>query len=202
MEGLALFVLTAVGERDFKSPGQESRLTQAHLQRIVIVDRFLKDAFIRKEGHLCAVLFRGTAPLHAQRIHGFSLFIALFVDFSVFKDLDLQPLGEGVYDRRAHAMQAAGNLISAAAEFSSCVQDGEYDFDCREARLFLDIDRYAASVILYGDGVVFIDLNLYLIAKAGQRLVHRIVYDLVYKMMEAPHGRTADIHSGSFSDRL
>ena len=99
-------------------------------------------------------------------------------------------------------MEAAGNLISAAAEFSSCVQDSKYDFDSREARLFLNIDRYAAAVIYYGNGIIFIYLNLYLIAKAGQRLVHRIVYDLVYKMMEAPYRRTADIHSGSFSDRL
>ena len=98
--------------------------------------------------------------------------------------LNGEPFGEGVYDRGADAVETAGYLIAAAAEFSARVQYGENDLESRLSGLLLDIDGYAASVIRYRDGVALVYRNGYIRAVAGKRLVDGVVDYLVNEVVK------------------
>ena len=124
------------------------------------------------------------------------------IDLAVLMDLDLQPLGEGVDHAGAHAVEAAGDLIAAAAEFSAGVEDGENYLQGGEAGLGLDIYGDAAAVVGDGDGVALVDGNGDLIAEAGQGLVDGVVYDLIDQVMQAGLAGGADIHTGALADGL
>ena len=50
---------------------------------------------------------------------------ALLIDVPVLGHLDLKPLGQGVDDGRADAVQTAGDLVAAAAELAAGVQDSQ-----------------------------------------------------------------------------
>ena len=69
-------------------------------------------------------------------------------------DLNLQPLGKGIYDRCAYAVKAAGYLVSAAAELSAGMQDRKYDLDRRKAGFMVDAYGNTTAVIDDRDGIV------------------------------------------------
>ena len=99
-------------------------------------------------------------------------------------------------------MQAAGNLVSAAAEFSSGVQNGKDDLHGGDPRLLLNIHRDAPPVVRHGNRIIRVDLHVNLMTEPGQRLVYGIVYNLIHQVMESPRGGAADVHAGTFPDRL
>ena len=105
--------------------------------------------------------------------------------FAFLADLDLQPLGEGVDDRGADAVQAAGDLVAPAAELAARVQNGENHLKGGLAGLLLDIHGDAAAVIRDADDVARLDDNLDMGAVAGERLVDGVVHDLIYQVVQA-----------------
>jgi hypothetical protein len=115
----------------------------------------------------------------------------------------VQALGEGVDDGDADAVQAAGHLVAATvAELAAGVQDGQHDFDGRALLLLVQGDRNAAAVVAHRDGVVRVDDDVDGRAMAGERLVDRVVDDLVHEMVQAPHAGRADVHAGTLAHRL
>ena len=82
-------------------------------------------------------------------------------------------------------MQTAGDLIAPAAEFAACVQNGIDDLERGLAGLGLNIDGDTAAVVGDGDGVALVDGYNDVLAVSGQRLVDRVVYDLIDQMMQA-----------------
>ena len=66
----------------------------------------------------------------------------------------------------------------------------------------IDPNRDSTSVIADGNGIVFIDINLYLIAVSCESFIHRIVHDLIDKVVKSSRGGTADVHSRSLSYRF
>ena len=148
------------------------------------------------------MLIRSTLTNYFQRIHRFAALIALFIYLSIAADLNLQPLGKGIYNRCAYAVQTAGYLVSAAAELAARMQDRKYDLNRRKSRLFLDVNRNATTVILYRDRIVRIDLHLNVAAVSSERLVHGVVYYLIHQVMEASYRCAAYIHTRTLSDRL
>ena len=100
-------------------------------------------------------------------------------------DLDREPLGQGVDDGRADAVQAAGDLIAAAAEFAARMQDRIDDLERGAAGLGLNVHGDAAAVIGDGDGVAGVDRHGDVGAVAREGLVDG-----------------ADIHARTFPDGL
>ena len=117
-------------------------------------------------------------------------------------DLDREPLGKGVDDGCADAVQAAGDLIAAAAEFAARMQDRIDDLERGAAGLGLNVHGDAAAVIGDGDGVAGIDRHGDVGAVARKRLVDGVVHDLIDQMVQAAGGRRADIHARTFPDGL
>ena len=127
---------------------------------------------------------------------------AHLIDLAVLVDLDLQPLGEGVDDRGAHAVQAAGHLVAPAAEFAAGVQHGEDDLQRALAGLLLNIHGDAAAVVGHANDVPLFDDDLDMGAVAGQRLVDGVIHDLIHQMVQARGRGGADVHARPLADRF
>ena len=67
--------------------------------------------------------------------------VTLLVNLSALTDFDLQPVRKRIYNGCAYAMETAGNLVSAAAEFTAGMQDRENNLYCRNARFVVDSNR-------------------------------------------------------------
>ena len=129
--------------------------------------------------------------------------VLLGEDVAVAADLHGQALGQGVDDRHADAVQAAGDLVAAAvAELAAGVQDGEHDFDRRAALLLHDrhgMPRPLSTTVTELSGwIVTDDLG----AEAGERLVDGVVDDLVDEVVQAHHAGRADVHARALANRL
>ena len=61
-------------------------------------------------------------------------------------------------------------------------------------QLLMFVNRYASSVILYGNRVVFVDGYFNIMTEACHGLVNRVVYRLVDKMVKTLLTDVADVH--------
>ena len=110
--------------------------------------------------------------------------------------------GERVHHARAHAVQAAGNLITLAIEFPARVQHREADLHRGAAHLGMDAHGKAAAIVLHGDGAILVQGDFDVRAIARQRLVHRVIHDFINQMVQAAFVRRADIHAGAVAHSL
>jgi len=148
------------------------------------------------------MLVRTARSSYFQGIHCLAPLIPLFIYLSIPVDLNLQPLGKGIYNGGAYAVKPAGNLISAASEFASCMKDRKYYLHSRDTRFFLYIYRDSPSVIDNGDGIVLIDGNVNGAAVSRKGFIYCVIYDLINQMMKASGRGAADIHTGTLSHCL
>ncbi len=125
------------------------------------------------------------------------------VELLVARDLDLQPLRQGIDDRHADAVQAARGLVGLAVELAARVERAHDDFERGLLREFLvRIDRDAAAVVRHAQRAVSLEFDIDEGGVAGDSLVHRIVDDLSEEMVQRLLVRTADIHAGTAADGL
>ena len=113
-----------------------------------------------------------------------------------------QPLAQSVDDGRAHAVQAAGDLIAAAAELAAGVEHGIHDLQSRTSGLGLDVHGNTTAVVGDGDGVAGVDGHGNMLTVSGQRLVDGVVHDFIDQVVQTGGGGRADIHTGSFPHRF
>ena len=98
--------------------------------------------------------------------------------------------------RRADAVQAARDLVGVLVEFSAGMELGHDDLGRRDALFLVDVDRHAAAVVAHRDRAVAVQHHLDAVAIAGQRLVDRVVDDLVDHVVQAGAVvGVADIHA-------
>ena len=119
------------------------------------------------------------------------------IDLPVFVHAHFQPVGEGVHHAGAHAVQAAGDLVSAAAELAAGVQHGVHDLQRGLARLALDVHGDAAAVVRHADHVPRLDGDLDVVAVAGEGLVDGVIDDLVHQVVQSAGAGGADVHAGA-----
>ena len=125
----------------------------------------------------------------------------LLVHSLVAPDLELEPLGQGIDDRHADAVQTAGHLVGVVLELAAGVQLGHHDLG-RRAAVGHRIDRNAAAVVDDRDRVVDVDGDVDLVAVPGQRLVDRVVDDFVDQMVQARCTGRADVHGRPLANGL
>ena len=100
-------------------------------------------------------------------------------------------------------MQTARDLVAATlAELAAGVQDGQHDLDGRALLLLHDRDRDAAAVVDDRHRVVGVDRDLDARAVARQRLVDRVVDDLVDEVVQPARAGRADVHARALADGL
>ena len=83
-------------------------------------------------------------------------------------------------------MQAAGDLVSSAAEFASRMELGKDQVHRVSSCLVVDADRDPSSVVFHRHAAVFVDGHFDLRAVTGQRFIHGIVHDLIDQMVKSP----------------
>ena len=197
--------LALIGQGDLDTGVQEALLTQTLFQCLKVVDGgILEHLRVRLEGDAGA----GDARLHgADALQGAVRVAAaegLLIFVAVAADVDGQPLGAGVDDRCADAVQAAGHLVAGvlAAELAAGVEDGIDDGDGRQTGISLDVHGDAAAIVRNLNDVALQDLDFDVVAVTGQSLVDGVVHDLVDQMMQAPLAGRADIHAGALAHSL
>ena len=140
-------------------------------------------------------------PVTSSGVDRIAALVGLLVDLAVAPDLQVERLRQRVHDRHADAVQAARDLVAVVVELAAGVQHRQHDFGRRPAALVL-IDRNAAAVVDDGDRVVDVDRDVDLVAVAGQRLVDRVVDDLVDEVVQARRAGRADVHRRPLAHRL
>src|SRR5690606_29947602 len=97
----------------------------------------------------------------------------------------------------------ARDRVAAAAELAAGVQHGQHDLDGRLRGVGrVRVDGDTAAVVDHAQRAVFEDRHVDRVAVAGQRLIDRVVDDLVDKVVQAPLTSRADVHAGTFAHRL
>ena len=192
--------LALVADVDGEAGVQKGLLAHAGVQHVVVVDDLVEHLGVGLEAHGGAVAvglaehMDGLDDLAAGELHAVAL--------SLLVDLDLEPLAQRVDDRSADAVQAAGDLVAAAAELAAGVQHGEHDLEGAFAGLLLDVHGDAAAVVADADDVALLDDDLDGGAEARQSLVDGVVHDLVDQMVQAGGRGRADIHARPFAHGL
>src|SRR5215210_5315082 len=189
-------LLALVYEPDLQPLVEERRLPETAAQRVEReLLRLREDLGVGLEVDGRA---RPLAPLELAGLAEISLreaaLVALGPHVSLAPDLDLEPLRQSVYDRGAHAVQPARDLVALAVELAAGVQRGHDDLGGGLAVLVHLADRHPASVVRHGDGVVPVNRYEYLRAVPGERLVDRVVDDLPHEVVQPPRPCGADVH--------
>ena len=197
----ALALAPLVDQDDPHATREEGRLAQALLEHVPFEVERLEDLGVGAEGDRRAGLLRRRALL--QRALGRPALVVLRPDVAVALDVDVQRLRQRVDHGHPDPVQAAGDLVAPAVpELPAGVQHGEDDLDGGLLLLGHDGDRDAAPVVDHRDRAVGMDRHLDGVAVAGQGLVHRVVYDLVDEVMQAPRAGRPDVHPGALADSL
>ena len=97
-------------------------------------------------------------------------------------------------------MQTAGNAVCAAADLTAGMEYSMYDFNGWNTHFRVNTDRNTGTVVLNGNGTVCIYRNFNGIAAAGECLVNRVRYDLIYEVVKTTKGRITNIHARTLSD--
>ena len=196
-----LLAVALVVERDQDPAVQERQLAQALRERVEAEGRRLEDLRVGLEGDLRPALVGHPGLLEAGLRDAAR--VGLAVDLVVAPDLHLEQLRERVHDRDADAVQASRDLVGALVELAAGVELGEHDLGRVElGHRRVGTDRDAAPVVDDRHRVVDVDRDGDLAAEAGQRLVDRVVDDLVDEVVQPRLAGRADVHGRPHADGL
>ena len=151
-EFLRLPARAAVGHQDTHPGVQKRLLPHPAVEGFIVVDGSLKHLRVRLEQHLRTRLVGGPHDGHflgdipPGELH--------LIDLPVLVYPHLHPLAQRVDHAASNAVEAAGHLVSAAAELTAGVQNGIHHLQGGLPRLGLYIHRHAPAVIRNPDGVV------------------------------------------------
>ena len=167
---------------------------------------------VRHEMHKRAVLRLCTLARLFERRNGDARFVLLFLlvvvgmerhlpGVAVLVDAHLQPLGERVRNRSAHAVQTARKRIVVFVKLAARMQLSKDDLYARDLGLGVDVGGNAAPVVLYGRAAVLIDAHVDPVAIPVRRLVDGVVHDLPEDVVQSAHARGTDICRGAGAPR-
>ena len=197
-----------IGEGDVDALVQERHFAQALLQHVKIKrDAALEDAVgvvvaddVGQEADRRAGAV-GFAD-DAQVVEVLAARVLLLINFPILINRHGQRLRQRIDHRRAHAVQAAGHLVAAAAELAARVQHRQADLDRRTPHFRVDADGEAAPVVADGDRAVLVQRHVDALAVARQRLIHGVIHNFVHQMVQSAAVRRADVHAGALANRL
>ena len=206
---LLLHALALVAQHDLDALVEEGHLAHARFEDVVLESDIgiehavgvLFAADIRPELHGGTRALAGVAN-HLQVIFDDAAVVLLAVNLAALVDGNHQVAGKRIYNGCAYAVQAAGYLIAVAAELAAGVQDGQAHLDCGTANLGMHAHGETAAVILHFHRAVRLERDNDIRAVAGQRLVHGVVHNFIYAMMQSAVIRRADVHARAAADGL
>ena len=198
-------VAALVGQRDFETRDSERRVrasatpSRSNLNSVVIVKIVGSGTKVMSVPVVFLLLDFAD---DFEFLRGFPALEAHGVNFSVARNLDLEPIGKRVDAFRADAVQTAGVFVSALPEFSAGMQIRQDQLDGRHLEFRMHVDRNAAAVVTNGNRAIHMDGHFDLGAVTGEMFVDRVVENFENHVMQTALIRVADIHSGTLSDSL
>ena len=201
LDAQLLIVLALVGQRDRDALVEVGQLAHPGRQRVEAVDGVEEDRGVGLEqdgrAGLLAVGHVADAP---QRLGRVAALEGHLEHALVAPDGHLQPVAQRVHAAHADAVQAARDLVGVLVELAAGVEHRHHDLDGRLALGRVHRDRDAAAVVGDRDRVVTVDHDLDVVAVAGERLVDRVVDDLVDQVVQPTHAHVADVHGRPLAD--
>ena len=189
--GDVFFAVAAVDQLDTHAVVKEAQLADTLGEDVVVVFDGAEDFLVGQILHAGAALVGVAQELERagfdavddfdDAVDGVAAVELHGVFFAVARDGELEPLGERVDARDAHAVQAAGNLVAVLVELAAGVEHAHDDLGRGAFGLVLvvhlDADRDAAAVVgdLHPPVVEQSDGDP--VGEPGHRLVHRVVHD-------------------------
>ena len=193
--------IALIGQRDLQTGVQKRLLAHTLFEAVVIVYRRIgEDLRVRLKADV-GTGFLGIRD-NRQLAGDLTFLKALMVGVTLTGNLHLQPLGQRVYHRRADAMQTAGHLVTAAAELTTGVQDGQNHRHGGQTELFVQTDRDTTAVVTDANNITGQNFHLDVTAIAGQRLVHRVIHDLIHQVVQTAFTGRADVHTRTLTHRI
>ncbi len=195
---------TQVGEDDLHAAREVRQLTQASAHaRVVEALDVLEDVPVGVEGYLATILaLRGLAN-DVQWLHHSAVLEADAVMLAVAPDLRHEPVGEGVNDRAAHAVEAAGHLVGTVVELAAGMELGEDDLDGRAPFPLHGVYRDATAVVADRGGTVRVQGHLDGVGVAREGLVDGVVDDLGEQLVVTVYaGAALHVHGGALTHPL
>ena len=184
-----------VGERDLQALVEKGQFAQALRQGVEAVDGFVEDGGVGMKRDFGAG-FAGLAGL-LQLGGGLAFFVGLFPHRAIARNFQLEPVGKRVDDGNADAVQAAGNFVGVAVEFSAGVQHGEHHFGGGTLFGGVHVHGNAAAIVDDGDGIVRVHGDVDFVGVAGHGFVDGIVDDFPDQVVQAHLAGRADVHGGT-----
>ena len=188
--------LAKIGQRDLQALVQERHLLETATQRLEVVCGGLEDRRIGPEGDGCA---GGLVVCHGltlrQRCRGVLVLIGLGPVESLAAHFDVHAGGQRVHHGDTHAVQTAGNGIAATAELAAGVQLGHHGFHAGDTFARHDIDGDATAIVHDANAVIRQNRDFDMAGVTCQRLIHRIIDDLIHQMVQAARTSGSDIHA-------
>ncbi len=192
-----------VGQHDAHARIQERQLAQPVLEGGEVELGLGEDFGRGQEGHLRAMLAGGCVAHDLEVILRFAAAEAQEMLLAVAPDVQVEMLGQRVYDRRADPVQATRDLVGVLVELPAGMELGEDHVGGRDALFLVDVDRHAAAIVAHRDRAVAMQDDFESVAVARQRLVDRIVDDLVDHVVQAGAVvGVADIHARTLAHRV
>ena len=168
--GLAFFIWAHVAQRDGDAGIQISQLAHALGDDVVLVFSGGEDGVVGPELLSCASQF-GLSN-HLDRVERDAALVFLLIDFAVAVNLREHSCGERIDAADAHAVQTAAHLVAAFVELTAGMEHRHDHLEGRLVHLLVLVHGNAAAVVLHGDGVVLVDGDLDVGAKARHRFVY------------------------------
>ena len=184
---------------EFRNASSRSRCSSVAKSNSVIVKVSVDG---RKVTSRAALALRRVAD-DRQRRRRIAVAEAHEVLLAVAPDAQLEPARQRVHHRDADAVQAARHLVGVLVELSAGMQLGHDDLGRRNAFFLVDVGRDAAAVVAHRARAVGVQRDGHLGRMAGQRLVDRVVDDLVDHVVQARAVvGVADIHARPLAHRV
>ena len=195
-----LFAFPLILDADAQARVQESLLPHTGMENLIVIDRVVKHLRVGLEADGGAGFIR--LAHHMDSLGDLAPGEGHLVDFSFLVDLNLQPFGQSIDHRGAHAVEAAGDLIAPAAELAAGVQNGENNFQSTLAGLLLNVYGDAAAVIGDGDDIPLLNANLNVVTEPGQGLIDGVIHNFINQVVQTRGGGGADVHARPLAHRL
>src|SRR5206468_12670781 len=188
--------LPLVGNRDSQALVQECELTEPLRENFEAEVDCLEDLRIWLERDFGASHLRLADFLQCRL--GRSSPVALEEDLLLASDLDLEKLRQSVDDRHANPVKPARHFVRAFVEFAPGMKLGEHHFGRGDAFRRMNLGRDTTAVVFDRHAAFDMDRHDDAIAEASKSLVHRVIDNFEYEMMETPFSGISDVHSWPF----
>ncbi len=189
------FFVAFVGESDLQALVEKGEFAKALGQGVEAVDGFVEDGGVRMKSDFGAG-FAGLAGL-LELGGGLAFFVGLLPYGSIARNFQLEPVGESVDHGNADTVEAAGNFVGVAVEFSAGVEDGENDFGGGTLFGGVHVDGNAAAIVDDRDGIVGVHGDVDFIGKTGHGFVDGIVDNFPDQVMQTHLAGGTDVHGGA-----